>query len=56
MLGIGSTVRVLAPFAEFFPGVWTITGVSETGAWQIADGVDFAPEHLEEVTDGDNNP
>lgn len=46
---IGSVVRVKAPFNEVFPGEHPITGQSETGAWQIG-GVDFAPEHLEEVS------
>lgn len=55
MLGIGSFVRVKAPFDEFYPDVFQIDAISETGAFQI-DGVDFAAEHLEEVTNGDHNP
>jgi len=48
MIGIGSRVRVLAPFDQLYPDIYVIDGQSETGAWQI-DGVDFAPEHLELV-------
>lgn len=49
MIGIGSQVRVKPPFDEVWPGVWEINAQSETGAWQIDGGVDFAEEHLEEV-------
>ena len=49
MLDIGSFVRVKPPFEEFYPDVFQIDAISETGAWQNADGVDFAEEHLEEV-------
>jgi len=48
-IGIGSTVKALPPFDEFFPGPWEVVSQSETGAWQNADGIDFAEEHLEEV-------
>lgn len=48
MIGIGSRVRVLAPFNTMFPDIYVIEGQSETGAWKIG-GVDFAPEHLELV-------
>jgi hypothetical protein len=45
---IGSMVRVKAPFDAFFPGAWAITGINaETGAFQIGDGIDFDPSHLE---------
>jgi hypothetical protein len=44
---IGDRVVVLAPFDQFYPGVWVITGVNaETGAYQIADGVDFDASYL----------
>lgn len=55
MLVIGSFVRVKAPFDEFYPYVLQIGAISEIGAFQIH-GVDFAEEHLEEVTNGDYNP
>ena len=48
-IGIGSTVKALPPFAEFFPAPWEVVSQCETGAWQNADGIDFAEEHLEEV-------
>lgn len=48
-IGIGSTVKALPPFAELFPAPWVVVGQSETGAWQNADGIDFAEEYLEEV-------
>lgn len=48
MFSIGDRVRVKPPFDEFFPDVWIITGINpDTGAFQIADGVDFDPIHLE---------
>jgi hypothetical protein len=44
---IGDHVTVLPPFDQFFPGVWTITGTnSDTGALQIADGIDFDASYL----------
>lgn len=55
MLDIGSFVRVKPPFEEFYPDVFQIDAISETGAFQI-NGVDFSPEYLEEVTDGNHNP
>jgi len=55
MFVIGSFVRIKAPFDEFYPYVLQIDSISETGAFQIH-GVDFAEEHLEEVTNGDHNP
>ena len=51
MIGLGSMVRVKPPFDSAWPGVWEVNGVSETGAWQINGGADFAEEHLEEVID-----
>jgi hypothetical protein len=37
----------MPPFAEFFPGVWEIEGVNpDTGAYQIAGGIDFDAIHL----------
>jgi hypothetical protein len=54
MLNIGSFVRIKPPFEAFYPDVFQIDAISETGAFQI-NGVDFAPEYLEEVTDGNHN-
>jgi hypothetical protein len=54
-IGIGSFVRVKPPFDEFYTGTFEIDAISETGAFQI-NGVDFSPEYLEEVTDGNHNP
>lgn len=51
MIGIGSKVRAKPPFDQAWPGVWTVNGQSETGAWQIDGGVDFEEQHLEEVID-----
>lgn len=51
MIDVGSTVRVLPPFAEFWPGDWEVVAQSETGAWQIDGGVDFDEAYLEEVTE-----
>jgi len=48
-IGIGSIVKALTPFDEFFPDAWEVISQSETGAWQNADGIDFAEENLEEV-------
>ena len=48
-IGIGSIVKALPPFDEFFPEPWEVASQSATGAWQNADGIDFAEEHLEEV-------
>lgn len=46
-LQAGSRVRVKEPFAQFFPGVWTITGINlDTGAFQIAEGIDFDASYL----------
>lgn len=46
MFNIGDRVTVGAPFSGFFPDVYTIQSVSDTGAFEIVGGVDFAPEHL----------
>lgn len=48
-IGIGSIVKALAPFDEFFPDPWEVVSQSETGAWQNADGVDFDESVLTEV-------
>lgn len=50
MIAIGSRVRVKPPFNAVWPEEYEVSGLSETGAWQI-DGVDFAAEHLDEVGD-----
>lgn len=47
MFAVGVLVRVRPPFNAAFPEVYTIEAQSETGAWQIAGGVDFAEEYLE---------
>lgn len=49
MLSIGVQVRVKPPFDAVLPGVYTIEAQSETGAWQIAGGIDFAAEFLEVI-------
>lgn len=49
MITVGSEVRVLAPFSEFYPGTYVVVGVSVTGAFQILDGIDFDPIYLELV-------
>ncbi|MEN6302264.1 MAG: hypothetical protein ABFD96_06025 [Armatimonadia bacterium] len=44
---VGDRVTVLPPFDQFYPGVWEITGINpDTGALQIADGVDFDASYL----------
>lgn len=49
-LKVGDTVRVLPPFDAGFPGLWVIEAVNpETGAFQIAGGIDFAADHLQKV-------
>lgn len=53
-IAIGSTVKVKPPFDDAFPGEWVVTGLSETGAWQIGDGVDFDENNLIEVSDAHN--
>lgn len=47
---IGDQVRVDAPFSDFYPDIYTIQSISETGAFEILGGIDFAPEHLIKVT------
>lgn len=48
---VGDVVRVKPPFDVALPGEYVIEGQNpETGAWQIAGGIDFAEEHLEAVT------
>ncbi len=49
MFDIGVLVRVRTPFSLAFPGEYVIEARSETGAWVICGGVDFAEEHLEVV-------
>ena len=49
MLAVGTRVRVLPPFSDIFPGEYVIEAISETGAFQIAGGVDFDASHLEVV-------
>lgn len=46
---VGQLVRVLPPFEASFPGIYVIEAVSETGAFQIAGGIDFDPIYLEAV-------
>lgn len=47
MFQVGDRVRVAPPFDAALPDVYTIEGVNpETGAFQIAGGIDFAAEHL----------
>lgn len=50
MIGVGSVVRVKAPFSEFFPGEYVVEAISATGAFQICGGVDFDEIFLELVT------
>jgi hypothetical protein len=50
MIGVGSLVRVKAPFTEFFPGEYVVEAMSVTGAWQIAGGIDFDAVYLELVS------
>lgn len=53
MLAVGDLVRVREPFTVALPGVYVIEGQNpETGAWQIAGGIDVAAEHLERVEPG----
>lgn len=53
MIGIGSTVRVLPPFAESFPGEYTVVAHNDAaGGWTLdLDGVlsDFDETYLEEA-------
>lgn len=50
MIEIGCTVRVLAPFSAFFPGEYVVESRNEeTGAWRIADGIDFDEAYLERI-------
>lgn len=49
MIEVGSTVRVLPPFSEFFPDTYVVEEISETGAFKIAGGVDFDAAFLELV-------
>ena len=49
MLAVGIVVRVLPPFDAEYPGEYMVEARSATGAWQIAGGVDFAPEYLEAI-------
>jgi hypothetical protein len=50
LIDIGSIVRVKTPFSELYPETYVVTGISETGAFQILDGLDFDIIFLEEVT------
>lgn len=50
MIGVGSVVRVKAPFSEFFPSEYVVEAISATGAFQICGGVDFDEIFLELVT------
>lgn len=48
---VGDRVRVKPPFDTALPGEYVIESQNpDTGAWRIADGVDFSEEHLEPVT------
>lgn len=49
MIGIGSIVRTKPPFDQAWPGEWVVVEQSETGAWQIGEGVDFDEQNLEEA-------
>lgn len=53
MIGIGSTVRVLPPFAENFPDTYPVVAHNDAaGGWTLdLDGVlsDFDESYLEEV-------
>lgn len=50
MIGVGSLVRVKAPFNEFFPDEYVVESISVTGAFQIAGGIDFDVIFLEIVS------
>lgn len=50
MFVVGKRVRVRLPFSEFYPGVYEIEAISETGAYRICGGVDFDAIYLEAVT------
>ena len=51
MIEVGSFVAIKEPFFEFFPEEsYVVTGISETGAFQILGGIDFDVSFLEEVT------
>jgi len=53
MIGIGSTVRVLEPFSESFPGEYTVVARNDAAnGWTLdIDGVlsDFDETYLEEA-------
>lgn len=49
MFSVGQRVRVLPPFADFYPGEHVIEAISNTGAYQIAGDIDFDPAFLEAV-------
>jgi len=49
MFEVGQIVRVKAPFTELFPETYVIEGISVTGAFQIAGGIDFDAIFLELV-------
>lgn len=53
MLSVGTAVRVLPPFAEAFPGTYTVAGVGIAEDSQTViylEGIDtaFAPYYLEQ--------
>lgn len=49
MIGIGSTVRVLEPFSESFPGEYTVIARNDAAnGWTLEIG-DFDELYLEEV-------
>lgn len=50
MFKVGDLVKVKEPFTLHFPDTYVIEVCSETGAYQIAGGIDFDPIFLELVT------
>ena len=52
-LAVGSTVRVLDPFAPFFPGTYTVSQVDDPNTTAYLDGIDSAFDYrFLEVVDG----
>lgn len=50
MIGVGSLVRVKAPFSEFFPGEYVVEAMPSPTVFQLCGGIDFDVIFLELVS------